>query len=295
MLPLVWRATFIDVQDEAASAATAGGVLRRARSVPCFRENVEDMFADERSYVIALSRKVNGHAPVVGEQSIGPVREAALKLAACPDVQKMQAQMQNGAVSTMLLCAKVHSKAESAGAAADAETREPSSAASSGVLLFDGDSSGLPCNMGSVGHPSLCSRPCLYFATGQCGNGKSCEFCHMAHAKRPSHLNKQHREQLRDMDGARAKALILPIVRAKALAFNASEGTALAVERLAAACGTPGAPRARLSRSERSLSVALGGMNLRLLLVALQRAALQGEPAAETAAEALLTQLRSVA
>jgi len=212
-----------------------------------------------------------------------------------PAAREMQVHLQNCAVSTMLLCAKVQKKGGNADAAADAETREPSSAASSALLASDGESSGLACNTGSIGHPSLCSRPCLYFATGQCANGESCEFCHMAHAKRPPHLNKQHREQLRDMDRARAKALILPIVRAKALAFDASAATALAVERLAAACGAPGAPRVHLSRSERSLSVALGGMNLRLLLITLQRAALHGEAAAEAAAEALLTQLRSVA
>jgi len=151
------------------------------------------------------------------------------------------------------------------------------------------------CNLGSIGHPALCSRPCLYFATGECANGESCEFCHMGHSKRPPHLNKQHREQLRDMEASRAKALILPIVRTKSLAFDSSVETEFSLQRLAAACGVESVARVHFSRNERSLGVALGGMNLRLLLITLQRAALQAEPAAIAAADALLTQLRRVA
>merc|ERR1719424_1198448 len=54
-------------------------------------------------------------------------------------------------------------------------------------------------NPGSVGHPDLCLRPCLYFAVGRCGNGQDCTFCHMAHPKRPLRLDKRHREMLKSM------------------------------------------------------------------------------------------------
>eukprot|EP00445_Apocalathium_hangoei_P021785 CAMPEP_0203912232 /NCGR_PEP_ID=MMETSP0359-20131031/53322_1 /ASSEMBLY_ACC=CAM_ASM_000338 /TAXON_ID=268821 /ORGANISM="Scrippsiella Hangoei, Strain SHTV-5" /LENGTH=117 /DNA_ID=CAMNT_0050838123 /DNA_START=18 /DNA_END=368 /DNA_ORIENTATION=+ len=30
---------------------------------------------------------------------------------------------------------------------------------------------------GSIGHPQLCDRPCLYFAKNECANGMDCEYC----------------------------------------------------------------------------------------------------------------------
>ena len=32
---------------------------------------------------------------------------------------------------------------------------------------------------GSVGHPELCRRPCIYFAAGQCRNSADCNFCRL--------------------------------------------------------------------------------------------------------------------
>lgn len=67
-------------------------------------------------------------------------------------------------------------------------------------------------NDGSMGHPDLCSRPCLYFASGKCAFGDRCEFCHLPHSKRPVHLSKKHREMMQEMEPASATALILPIL-----------------------------------------------------------------------------------
>ena len=40
-----------------------------------------------------------------------------------------------------------------------------------------------PCpSLGSVGHPQLCYRRCVRFATGECNNGSSCHFCHLRHS-----------------------------------------------------------------------------------------------------------------
>eukprot|EP00405_Crypthecodinium_cohnii_P019577 CAMPEP_0206470730 /NCGR_PEP_ID=MMETSP0324_2-20121206/31112_1 /ASSEMBLY_ACC=CAM_ASM_000836 /TAXON_ID=2866 /ORGANISM="Crypthecodinium cohnii, Strain Seligo" /LENGTH=388 /DNA_ID=CAMNT_0053944861 /DNA_START=39 /DNA_END=1206 /DNA_ORIENTATION=- len=52
------------------------------------------------------------------------------------------------------------------------------------------------CNPGSRGHPELCSRPCSYFAVGNCGNQDTCEYCHIAHPKRPARFDRRHREML---------------------------------------------------------------------------------------------------
>ena len=37
---------------------------------------------------------------------------------------------------------------------------------------------------GSVGHPELCRRPCIYFAAGQCRNSADCNFCRSARRAR---------------------------------------------------------------------------------------------------------------
>mmetsp|Transcript_58480 Transcript_58480/g.169683 ORF Transcript_58480/g.169683 Transcript_58480/m.169683 type:complete len:175 (+) Transcript_58480:93-617(+) len=41
----------------------------------------------------------------------------------------------------------------------------------------------VPPNGGSIGHPVICSRPCLYYTLGECANGDACAFCHMPHPK----------------------------------------------------------------------------------------------------------------
>lgn len=75
--------------------------------------------------------------------------------------------------------------------------------------------SAVPNNPGSSGHPELCSRVCLYFASGNCTNGLNCGFCHAHHSGRSTHLDKRHRELLRAMDFKERLHLILPILREK--------------------------------------------------------------------------------
>eukprot|EP00913_Durusdinium_trenchii_P020942 g19678.t1 len=48
-------------------------------------------------------------------------------------------------------------------------------------------------NPGSVGHPEVCNRPCIFFAAGNCQNGEGCPYCHLDHAHRPPHLDKKQR------------------------------------------------------------------------------------------------------
>jgi hypothetical protein len=70
-------------------------------------------------------------------------------------------------------------------------------------------------NPGSVGHPELCSRKCLYFAAGDCSNGDSCNFCHLPHQKRPARLDRMGRDMLRRMSFAERAEIILPILQSK--------------------------------------------------------------------------------
>mmetsp|Transcript_33257 Transcript_33257/g.66024 ORF Transcript_33257/g.66024 Transcript_33257/m.66024 type:complete len:292 (+) Transcript_33257:30-905(+) len=291
-MPLVWRSTFIHLEEHG-SEFQAGLRLSRAHSEPSLCELGEDVFAHEKLYVSELSEKFTRCAE--------GFRQRCREVAQAPDARAMQPlaaeaefAAKNSILSSLLLRARVEAEGECGqDETVEGETRAPSRMSDHSPATTT--SARFFCNTGSIGHPDLCFRPCLYFAANQCVNGASCEFCHMTHTKRASHLNKQHREQLRDMDDDRVRALILPMVRAKAAAFDAAENTTRAVDRLALACGVAESRRLRLSRDERSLKVALKGMNLRLLLITLQRAALQAEPAAIAAADALLTQLRRVA
>jgi len=86
-------------------------------------------------------------------------------------------------------------------------------------------------NPGSIGHPNLCPRACLYFAAGNCANGKDCGFCHMPHPKRPVRLDKRHREALRRIPFSELIEMMLPLLKSKARSLSAgclapSSGTA---------------------------------------------------------------------
>ncbi|CAE8630228.1 unnamed protein product [Polarella glacialis] len=98
-------------------------------------------------------------------------------------------------------------------------------------------------NPGSMAHPELCRRPCIYFAAGSCANGSACGYCHLSHENRPSHLDRRHRDLLRKLSEAESLALLLPVLRCRAestgLAAEAAE--VLALEDKAVACGASSA------------------------------------------------------
>jgi len=71
-------------------------------------------------------------------------------------------------------------------------------------------------NPGSIGHPFICNRPCLFFAAGECSAGQSCTFCHLDHGRRPSHLDKRGRQQLAGMEWKELLAAALPVLQQKA-------------------------------------------------------------------------------
>jgi len=73
---------------------------------------------------------------------------------------------------------------------------------------------------GSVGHPELCTRPCIYFAAGNCANGSACHFCHEPHPYRPSHLDKRHRQMLKEMPFCTCLRLMTPLIKEKAASLH---------------------------------------------------------------------------
>jgi len=79
---------------------------------------------------------------------------------------------------------------------------------------------------GMLGHPELCTRPCIFFAQGNCVNGNSCGFCHLPHptsngasnkSVREPHLDKRGRTLVKTMNVEDRAALIIPILEKKAM------------------------------------------------------------------------------
>eukprot|EP00445_Apocalathium_hangoei_P067608 CAMPEP_0204141114 /NCGR_PEP_ID=MMETSP0361-20130328/19318_1 /ASSEMBLY_ACC=CAM_ASM_000343 /TAXON_ID=268821 /ORGANISM="Scrippsiella Hangoei, Strain SHTV-5" /LENGTH=383 /DNA_ID=CAMNT_0051094933 /DNA_START=130 /DNA_END=1281 /DNA_ORIENTATION=+ len=153
------------------------------------------------------------------------------------------------------------------------------------------------CSRGSVGHPELCSKPCLYFAMGACDNGESCEFCHMAHPKRPAHLDKRHREMLRNMDPREWAALVLPILQSKISALDDSLEAQAMFADISSGFGIPiGAMSSSTpQRSQRMLILTLRSMSLKSLLAAAQRGLSQCSQGVDEVVDVLLQHLRKMA
>eukprot|EP00747_Dinoflagellata_sp_TGD_P198841 gnl/TRDRNA2_/TRDRNA2_71957_c0_seq1.p1 gnl/TRDRNA2_/TRDRNA2_71957_c0~~gnl/TRDRNA2_/TRDRNA2_71957_c0_seq1.p1 ORF type:complete len:316 (+),score=46.42 gnl/TRDRNA2_/TRDRNA2_71957_c0_seq1:67-1014(+) len=131
-------------------------------------------------------------------------------------------------------------------------------------------------NPGSLGHPELCPRPCLYYASGKCTNGDACEFCHMPHLKRPAHLDKRHREMLKEMPFSECVQILLPIMKQKAQALSLGPEVVELIDSLGSAAGgaQSQASSTKRSRDLRSLLTALRSMSLRSLLTTLHRTSL---------------------
>lgn len=128
-------------------------------------------------------------------------------------------------------------------------------------------------NPGSIGHPELCSRPCLFFAEGQCENGSNCLFCHGTHAKRPAHLDKRNREMLQRLDLADRLAIMAPILRTKLSSTRDGGELVAALDQacriLPASDQAANSERSRRGRDTRTLFVALKCMAARSLLALL--------------------------
>jgi len=154
------------------------------------------------------------------------------------------------------------------------------------------------CNPGSIGHPELCERACLYFPLGKCTNGKNCEFCHAPHSKRGTHLDKRHREMLRNMNFAERFRFIHPILKSKLHSLGVKEEVTEILESLAASAESATAPTdvlqkdRRHSRETRTLHVALKFMSTRTLITLLHHAPMpEGSPEHE-ALELLLQKIK---
>ncbi|CAE6964756.1 unnamed protein product [Symbiodinium natans] len=94
---------------------------------------------------------------------------------------------------------------------------EPVAACPWSLAAFGGpDDLPMAANPGSLGHPEVCRRPCIYFSVSGCTNGDECGYCHMPHMQRPVHLDKRQRELLQTLNTGELMAILLQHLRTKA-------------------------------------------------------------------------------
>ena len=61
---------------------------------------------------------------------------------------------------------------------------------------------------GSVGHPEMCRRPCVYFNRGLCQSGAACTYCHGHHSDRGPKPDKKQRTTLDEITQAQLLSLV---------------------------------------------------------------------------------------
>jgi len=130
-------------------------------------------------------------------------------------------------------------------------------------------------NLGSVGHPELCARPCLYFPKGECSNGQHCNFCHLPHPRRAPHLDRRNRELIKKMSIEECAAVVIPVIHDQMRALGVEPIALLALGSFAAdlGCANISTQNRLPSRRRRQLHDSLSAMSIRLVLALLSRKA----------------------
>ncbi|CAE6913725.1 hypothetical protein AK812_SmicGene12960 [Symbiodinium microadriaticum] len=123
-------------------------------------------------------------------------------------------------------------------------------------------------NRGSLGHPTLCSRPCIYFVKqGQCPHGDACGFCHHHHSTTPK-PDKHQREWMSMMPRAQLLSLLAELLRERA-EQDGLQGAGFVVAVVAVRAGLPCVLQALSKRELRKLHQlrqVLGAMNFFTML-----------------------------
>ncbi|CAE7608156.1 unnamed protein product [Symbiodinium natans] len=70
-------------------------------------------------------------------------------------------------------------------------------------------------NIGSIAHPQVCRRPCMFFLAGQCRNGVDCGFCHLPHNYRPIVPDQFQRSCMRKASLAELTVVVLEHLEVK--------------------------------------------------------------------------------
>eukprot|EP00928_Gymnodinium_smaydae_P008180 TRINITY_DN12976_c0_g2_i2.p1 TRINITY_DN12976_c0_g2~~TRINITY_DN12976_c0_g2_i2.p1 ORF type:complete len:536 (+),score=86.66 TRINITY_DN12976_c0_g2_i2:54-1610(+) len=212
------------VLDQSELAEATHGVAEQVQEM--FREKVEACIQDSFDYAtqkmsnalhsLGESKRTNVAKPFVARAQIASdVLQAArgmvvhrMELARHKVVQKnVTSTLANEAVAETLLRAKATCDSGAA----------HGQALHNAIDLANEISPGGENSSGSVGHPEMCARPCIYYAQGTCTKGDSCGFCHLPHDGRVAHLDKKGREQIKSMSLEQRVATLLPIIRKKAI------------------------------------------------------------------------------
>ncbi|CAE7698139.1 unnamed protein product [Symbiodinium sp. CCMP2592] len=70
-------------------------------------------------------------------------------------------------------------------------------------------------NAGSLGHPELCRKPCLFHERGECENGSACGYCHFQHLRRPAVPDRCQRSLIRRLSLPQLIVFVMPHVRTR--------------------------------------------------------------------------------
>ncbi|CAK8986420.1 unnamed protein product [Durusdinium trenchii] len=76
---------------------------------------------------------------------------------------------------------------------------------------------------GSIGHPELCRRPCIFWMAGHCQNSAGCSFCHLTHEKKVAKPDKKQRSFLQSLSHREFFGLISHFCHEKATLLNITQ------------------------------------------------------------------------
>mmetsp|Transcript_65690 Transcript_65690/g.154574 ORF Transcript_65690/g.154574 Transcript_65690/m.154574 type:complete len:278 (-) Transcript_65690:125-958(-) len=120
-------------------------------------------------------------------------------------------------------------------------------------------------SLGAVGHPELCSRPCVHYVAGRCAEGYNCGYCHMEHELNPK-LDKLQRGFVQELSAATLLATMLPRLEARAEASPFAEQFRPVLGLVQAKLAELGTPEPGSNKKLKNLSKAMAKMSLSNLL-----------------------------
>ncbi|CAE7371515.1 unnamed protein product [Symbiodinium natans] len=144
-------------------------------------------------------------------------------------------------------------------------------------------------SQGSLGHPEVCRRPCIYFIAGHCENGQACAYCHMEHTEKTPKLDKRQRNIIQHLSQPQMSKLVMHFCRSKAEQAGFLE-EAKEILNLLAQESEGARPWAQvlMDRDLRNLHKTLERMNFsNLICLAASHSASQGNASAEMLVESL--------
>ncbi|CAE7225071.1 unnamed protein product [Symbiodinium sp. CCMP2592] len=118
-------------------------------------------------------------------------------------------------------------------------------------------------SQGSRGHPDLCNRPCIFFASGSCHLGSTCGHCHLAHPQRAARLDKRQRVAVQALSERTLLSLLLPHFRTHA---GPAQGLILMLEEASASAEMDQEEDTDVSQLSRKLESVLSRMSLASLV-----------------------------